>query len=111
MAPATKKGIKTKSKRARMTAKPKAAARTAKMRSKPPAGKKTRTTKIDALNRKNYHAVTTMVTVADMRRAMNFYSAAFGFKPKAVMDTPQGIMHAELTLRDSTLMLGPESRE
>ena len=49
----------------------------------------------------------------DVRRAMNFYTSVFGFKAKSVMDTPQGVMHAELTLRDTatTLMLSPESRQ
>jgi uncharacterized glyoxalase superfamily protein PhnB len=42
---------------------------------------------------------------------MNFYTAAFGFKVKAVMDSPSGVQHAELTLRDTTLMLSPESRQ
>ena len=42
---------------------------------------------------------------------MNFYTTVFGFKVRQVMDTPGGIVHAELNLRDTTLMLSPESRE
>jgi uncharacterized glyoxalase superfamily protein PhnB len=104
MAKTAKKKSKT-TKPAR--AKAKAAVRTAKTAGK---RKTTRAKKIDPLNRTHYRAVTPMLAVSDMRRAIDFYSAAFGFKAKAVMDTPQGILHAELTLRDTTLMLSPESR-
>jgi uncharacterized glyoxalase superfamily protein PhnB len=52
-----------------------------------------------------------MLSVMNMQRAMDFYTAAFGFTVKQTMDSPQGIIHAELTLRDTTLMLSPESRE
>ena len=52
-----------------------------------------------------------MLAVGDMRRAINFYTNALGFKVKQVMDSPQGLVHAELTLRDTTLMLSPESRQ
>jgi uncharacterized glyoxalase superfamily protein PhnB len=51
-----------------------------------------------------------MLTVRDVRRAADFYSNAFGFKLRAIMDSPQGPVHAELRLRDTTLMLSPESR-
>jgi PhnB protein len=111
MAKAAKKKSNANKKSARVTAKTKIAARSAKTRSKKPARKKVATRKIDPLNRKAYRSVTPMLAVADIRRAMDFYTRAFGFNVKAVMDTPQGIMHAELTLRDTTLMLGPESRE
>src|SRR5438132_1272059 len=109
MAKAAKKKTKTSKKSARVTAKPKASAKSAKMAKKP--ARKKSAPKIDPLNRKVYRSVTPMLSVADVRRAMNFYTQVFGFKAKAVMDTPQGIMHAELTLRDTTLMLSPESRQ
>ena len=65
--------------------------------------------KIDPLNRRNYRAVNVALTVTDMKAAMTFYQKAFGFKRRGVMKGPDGKpMHAELTLRDSVLMLGPE---
>jgi PhnB protein len=109
MAKAAKKKAKAAKKSARVIAKPKAAARSAKTAKKKPARKKA-APRIDPLNRKSYRSVTPMLAVADVRRAMNFYTAAFGFTAKSVMDTPQGIMHAELTLRDTTLMLSPEEQ-
>ena len=66
--------------------------------------------KIDPLNKKMYGAVTTMLTVGDVKAAANFYQKAFGFEKRGIMDGPDGkAMHAELTLRGTTLMLGPES--
>jgi len=66
--------------------------------------------KIDALNRKQYGSVTTMLTVADVKAAAAFYQKAFGFAKRVMMNDPQGTaVHAELTLRGTTLMLGPES--
>jgi PhnB protein len=116
MAKAAKKKAKGNKNPARMTAKPKAAARSAKPAKKKaakpsrPATRKT-ASKIDPLNRLHYRSVTPLLAVSDMRRAITFYTTAFGFKVKQVMDSPQGPVHAELTLRDTTLMLSPESRE
>src|SRR5436853_5151358 len=101
MAKAAKKKAKANKKSARMTAKPKAAAKSAKAAKKP--ARKKAAAKIDPLNRKEYRSVTPNLIVLDVRRAMNFYTSVFGFKPKAVMDTPQGVMHAELVLRDTKL--------
>jgi PhnB protein len=65
--------------------------------------------KIDPLNKKVYGAVSTMLTVGDVRAAAAFYQKAFGFAKRSVMDGPDGkAIHAELTLRGTTLMLGPE---
>ena len=111
MAKATKKKSKKNQKSARMTAKTKVVARAAKAPKKKPARKKPAARKIDPLNRKAYRSVTPMLAISNMRRAIDFYTSVLGFKVKALMDTPQGIMHAELTLRETTLMLGPESRE
>ena len=110
MAKTAKRSAKKATKPARGTAKPKAMARTAKSTSKRPVGKKASAKRIDPLNRKQYQAVTPLLIVSDMRRAIDFYSAAFSFKTQSVMDSPHGIMHAELKLRDTTLMLSPESR-
>ena len=65
--------------------------------------------KIDPLNKKLYGAVSMMLTVADVKAAMNFYQKAFGFTKRGVMNGPdRKPIHAELTLRGATLMLGPE---
>jgi PhnB protein len=66
--------------------------------------------KIDPLNKKMYGAVTAVLTVTNLQAATSFYQKAFGFTKRAVMNGPDGTpMHAELTLRDTTLMLGPEN--
>jgi PhnB protein len=68
--------------------------------------------KIDPLNKKYVGALTAMLTVADVKAAASFYQKAFGFAKRGVMNGPDGKpMHAELTLRGTTLMLGPESAE
>jgi PhnB protein len=68
--------------------------------------------KIDPLNRKQYGAVTAMLTVTDVKAAVNFYQKAFGFAKRGIMNGPDGKpIHAELTLRGTTLMLGPEFPE
>jgi len=65
--------------------------------------------KIDPLNKKIYGAVSTMLTVSDIKAAVNFYQKAFGFAKRGIMNGPGGQpIHAELTLRGTTLMLGPE---
>ena len=65
--------------------------------------------KIDPLNKKMYGSVTTMLTVADVKAAAAFYQKAFGFAKRGIMNGPDGkAVHAELTLRGTTLMLGPE---
>jgi PhnB protein len=68
--------------------------------------------KIDPLNKKNYGPITVMVIVSDVKAAATFYQKAFGFAKRGIMNGPDGKpMHAELTLRGTTLMLGPESLE
>lgn len=65
--------------------------------------------KIDPLNKKAYGAVSTMLTVGDVKAAVSFYQKAFGFAKRGIMNGPDGkAIHAELTLRGTTLMLGPE---
>jgi PhnB protein len=65
--------------------------------------------KIDPLNKKVYGAVTAIVTVTDIKAAVSFYQKAFGFTKRGIMNGPDGKpIHAELTLRGTTLMLGPE---
>ena len=68
--------------------------------------------KVDPLNKKQYGAVTAMLTVADVKAAANFYQKAFGFTKRSIMNGPDGkAIHAELTLRGTTLMLNPESAQ
>ncbi len=65
--------------------------------------------KIDSLNKKLYGSVTAMLTVTDVKAAADFYQKAFGFAKRGLMNGPDGkAIHAELTLRGTTLMLGPE---
>ncbi len=65
--------------------------------------------KIDKLNKKNYGAVSAMLTVGDVKAAMSFYQKAFGFTKRGLMNGPDGKpLHAELRLRDTSVMLGPE---
>jgi len=65
--------------------------------------------KIDPLNKKNYTAITAALCVADVKAATAFYQKAFGFEKKSSMNGPDGkIMHVELTVRGTSLMLGPE---
>jgi PhnB protein len=65
--------------------------------------------KIDPLNKKQYGSVTAMLTVTDVKAAAAFYQKAFGFSKRGIMNGPDGKpVHAELTLRETTLMLGPE---
>lgn len=68
--------------------------------------------KLDPLNKKNYTAVTAGLCVGDVKAAVEFYQKAFGFQKRGIMNGPDGKpVHAELTLRGTTLMLGPEMPE
>jgi len=65
--------------------------------------------KVDPLNRKYYQSVIANLTVGDVKAAAAFYQKALGFKKRALMNGPDGKpMHAEFTLRGTTLMVGPE---
>jgi PhnB protein len=66
--------------------------------------------KIDPLNKKQYGAVSAMLTVSNIPAAVSFYQKAFGFSKRGIMNGPDGKpIHAELTLRGATLMLSPEN--
>ena len=66
--------------------------------------------KIDPLNKKAYGAVSAALTVSDIPAAVSFYQRAFGFAKRGIMNGPDAKpIHAELTLRGATLMLGPEN--
>ena len=59
-----------------------------------------------------YHSITPYLTVRDAARAIEFYKQAFGAVPKAVMNSPDGkVMHAELLIGDSVVMLADEFPE
>jgi PhnB protein len=65
--------------------------------------------KVDPLNKKLYGPLTAMLTVTDVKAAAEFYQKAFGFSKRGIMNGPDGkAVHAELTLRGATIMLGPE---
>ena len=66
--------------------------------------------KIDPINKKNYGAVTAAITVSDVKAAVSFYMKAFGFAKRGIMNGPdRKPIHAELTLRGTTLMVSTES--
>jgi PhnB protein len=53
-----------------------------------------------------YHSVTPFLALKEADRAIDFYKRAFGAVEKFRMPGPDGrIMHAELTIGDSTVML------
>ncbi|HEY4903426.1 MAG TPA: VOC family protein [Candidatus Sulfotelmatobacter sp.] len=56
-----------------------------------------------------YHTLTPYLTVRDAPRAIEFYKQAFGAKERGVMKDPSGrVMHAELMIGDSIIMLADE---
>jgi PhnB protein len=69
--------------------------------------------KVDPLNKKVMNAAVPMITVSDVKAAASFYQKAFGFKRQgSLMKGPDGkVIHAELRMRDTTVMLGPEMPE
>ena len=59
-----------------------------------------------------YHTLTPFMTVRDAARAIEFYKEAFGAKERGVMKGPDGkVMHAELMIGDSILMMSDEFPE
>jgi uncharacterized glyoxalase superfamily protein PhnB len=56
-----------------------------------------------------YHTLTPFLTCREAARAIEFYKQAFGAKERGVMKGPDGkIMHAELMIGDSIIMLSDE---
>ncbi len=56
-----------------------------------------------------YHTLTPYMTVRDAARAIEFYKQAFGAVERGAMKGPDGkIMHAELIIGDSIVMLADE---
>jgi len=59
-----------------------------------------------------YHSLTPFLTVRDAARAIEFYKQAFGAQERGVMKGPDGkVMHAELMIGDSIIMLSDEFPE
>ena len=59
-----------------------------------------------------YHTITPSLIVRDGAVAIEFYQRALGATLKRRMDMPNGkIMHAELSIGDSSFMLGEESSD
>jgi PhnB protein len=60
-----------------------------------------------------YHTITPMFLFKNSHEAIDFYKKAFGATEKHVMPCPdgQGVMHAELKIGDSTIMMGDEHAE
>ena len=59
---------------------------------------------------KGYHSVTPGITVRDAAKAIDFYKEAFGADELDRMEGPDGsIMHAEIRIGDSIIMLGEEN--
>jgi len=59
-----------------------------------------------------YHSLTPFLTVRDAVRAIEFYKQAFGAVERGVAKGPDGkVMHAELKIGDSIIMLSDEYPE
>ncbi len=58
-----------------------------------------------------YHTVTPMFVFKDARQAIAFYQRAFGAVERLVMSNPggQGVMHAELQIGSSIIMMSEEN--
>lgn len=61
---------------------------------------------------KQYHSLTPMLTLRGAAQAIEFYKKAFGAEELYRMPAPDGtVMHAELRIGDSVVMLGEEMLE
>ena len=60
-----------------------------------------------------YHTATPYLRVRGAAKAIDFYKAAFGAEETVRMSSPDGktIMHAEIRIGDSVIMLGEESMQ
>ncbi len=59
-----------------------------------------------------YHTITPYLTVRDAAKAIEFYKQAFGAEVRGVMNGPDGkVMHAEMKIGDSVIMLADEFPE
>ena len=60
-----------------------------------------------------YHSATPLLTFKDARKAIDFYKKALGAIERYVMPWPdgKGVMHAEIQIGDSIIMIGEEHLE
>ncbi len=59
-----------------------------------------------------YHSVTPYLVIKDAAQALDFYAKAFGAEELMRMDSPGGkVMHAEIRIGDSPVMLADECPE
>jgi len=58
-----------------------------------------------------YQSITPMLMFKDARKAIEFYKKAFGATERYAMPGPdgKGVMHAEILIGDSIIMMGEES--
>ena len=58
-----------------------------------------------------FHSVTPIFVFKDTRKAIEFYKKAFGAEERYAMPGPdgKGIMHAEIRIGDSIIMMGEEN--
>lgn len=58
-----------------------------------------------------FHSTTPMLIVKDARKAIEFYKRAFGAVERYAMPWPdgKGVMHAEIQIGDSIIMVGEEN--
>jgi PhnB protein len=61
---------------------------------------------------RGYHSITPAIVVRDAAQAIDFYRRAFGAEEVSRMAGPGGsIMHAEIRIGDSMVMLGEENEQ
>jgi len=62
-------------------------------------------------NPENFHSITPMLILKDVRRAIDFYKRALGAEDLFVMPGLDGksVMHAEIRIGDSIIMMGEEN--
>ena len=59
-----------------------------------------------------YHTITPHLVVKDTKKAIEFYKKAFGAEVRGIADGPGGkVMHAEIKIGDSVVMLNDEMPE
>jgi uncharacterized glyoxalase superfamily protein PhnB len=60
-----------------------------------------------------YHSVTPYITVKDIAQSVDFYRRAFGAEERRRLTTPDGkrVLHSEVAINGSAVMLGEESPE
>ncbi|HEY0971666.1 MAG TPA: VOC family protein [Gemmatimonadales bacterium] len=59
-----------------------------------------------------YHTITPSIIVRDAREAIEFYGRAFGAEAVTLMTDRNGaVMHAEIRIGDSILMMGEENEQ